>query len=934
MDPFIEVCLSKDRLLRSRVRLMGNVLGEVIKSQSGPDVLRRIEYLRKGFIRLRERFDKAELEQLKGYIERLSAEEIRPVIRAYTTYFQLVNIAEENFLHRQRRRYAASGKRLWEGSFDHCIRQLYEAKVDAKALQNLLADVCYMPVFTAHPTEAKRRTTMLQLRRIFEANEGIDSQAMTLDHKAHWRRALKIRVQTLWKTDEVRPAKPDVRHEIRMGMYHFKASLFEAVPIVYRRLQDAIERVYGEHSDIDIPSLLSFGSWVGGDRDGNPNVTATTTREAILIQQRTIVAHYLNKIDQLLEIFTQSEHFCNPSAAFKTSLDMDDHYRKSFDNLWPALFPQEPYRRKLYIMKLRLRQTLQRVEVLLSDQQIQPPTAGYLNETAFLDDLQLMHDSLSSHGDAEVADAELLDLLRLARTFGFYLARLDVRQESNVHTESIAEILKFHGICEDYTACSEAERMQWMATLIKQPPKLTALNRLSPMTKEVLSVFEVIADMQQTVSPLVIDRYVISMAHQASDVLHVLFLATFSNLCTHKNGRYRCSLAVSPLFETVDDLQHIEPVMSRLLDDGVYRQLLAANGQMQEVMLGYSDSAKDGGIVASAWSLYRAQQQVIELGLRRGVRIRLFHGRGGTVGRGGGPTYQAITSQPAGTVFGQIKFTEQGEVLSFKYNNQETAVYELTMGLTGLITASSDQIKKLPQEPVVYAQVMSQLRQQGEDCYRQLTEHTPAFLDYFYEATPVDEIALLNIGSRPSHRKQKDRSKYSVRAIAWVFGWGQSRHTLPAWYGLGKTLEGFCHKQPENLVVLQRLYQEWPFFRVLLNNSQMALFKADMSIAAEYAQLVKNKQSQQLFDTIKAECERSIYWILKVAQSDELLAENKLLNLSISRRNAYLDPLNHIQLMLLKNYRNDQLAEDVREQSLDPLLRSINAIATGMRNTG
>ena len=934
MDPFIDVCLAKDQQLRSRVRLMGNVLGEVIKAQSGKDVLRRIEYLRKGFIRLREQYDTAGLNQLKGYIQQLSADELRPVIRAFTTYFQLVNIAEESFLHRQRRRFAASGKLLWEGSFDHCIRQLYDANVDQQGVQRLLTDMCYMPVFTAHPTEAKRRATMLQLRRIFEANEGIDSQAMTLDHKAHWRRALKTRVQTLWKTDEVRPEKPDVRYEIRMGLFHFKASLFEAVPIVYRRLQDAIERVYGENSGIYIPNVLSFGTWVGGDRDGNPNVTAQTTREAILLQQRTILGHYLSKIDQLLEIFTQSEQFCTPLAAFNASLAEDDRYRELFAEQWPALFPQEPYRRKLYLMKLRLRQTLQRVELLLNGTPSSDCGLGYLNEAAFIDDLQLMHESLCSHGDVDVADAELLDLLRLARTFGFYLASVDVRQESTVHTDSVAEILRLQGVCDDYVTCTEEQRMQLMVRLIQQPPSLSSLEELSPMTREVLAVFDVIAEMQQTVSPSVVDRYVISMAHQASDVLHVLFLATFANLCTHENGRYSCRLAVSPLFETVDDLQHIEPVMSRLLDDPLYYQLLTASGRMQEVMLGYSDSAKDGGIVASAWSLYQAQKQVIELGQRRGVRIRLFHGRGGTVGRGGGPTYQAITSQPAGTVFGQIKFTEQGEVLSFKYTNKETAVYELTMGLTGLIAASSGHITQVPVDPPVYGQVMSQLRQQGEHYYRQLTEQTPAFLDYFYQATPVNEIALLNIGSRPSHRQKKDRSKYSVRAIAWVFGWGQSRHTLPAWYGLGKGLEAFCAAQPQNLAVLQQLYQEWPFFRVLLNNTQMALFKADMSIAAEYAQLSKHNESQPLFATIKAECERTIYWVLKVAQTGELLADNKLLQLSISRRNAYLDPLNYIQLVLLKNYRNEQLNEEDRERSLDPLLRSINAIATGMRNTG
>ena len=937
-DSFVDACLKQDKKLRNRVRLLGNMLGEVVASQSGEDVLHHIERLRKGFIQFRKDGDPARLTRLKKLIDRLSPDMLRPIIRAFSTYFQLVNVAEESFQHQQRRRVATSGGQLWEGSFDQCIRDLHKQGVTLEQLQDLLDEVRYMPVFTAHPTESKRRAILFRLRRIFEANEGLDSRALTLDHKNYWRKALRTRIQTLWKTDEVRPAKPDVRHEIRMGLHHFEASLFEAIPVVYRRLQYAIERMYANdesNTAIDLPALLRFGSWIGGDRDGNPNVTAETTTEAILTQQQTILGYYINQIDLLTRIFTQSDQFCSPSKAFQMSLDADDAYREQFDDMWRARFPHEPYRRKLYIMKLRLKQALGRTEARLAGAAYDTGAIGYRTEEEFIRDLVLMRDSLSSHGDQDTANSELLDLLRMARTFGFYLARLDIRQESNVHTEAIAEILRAAGVNEDYASLDEEAKMALMAELLEKPRIAFAREQLSPMTQEILAVFDVIGEMQQCVSPLVIGRYVISMAHHASDVQHVMFLASLTGLAGNQDGKFICRIGVSPLFETIEDLQHIEPVMTRLLDDPVYRRLLQKHGRLQEVMLGYSDSAKDGGIIASVWSLYQAQQQVIDLGKARGIKIRLFHGRGGTIGRGGGPTHQAITSQPAGTVLGHIKFTEQGEVLYYKYSNRETAVFELTMGLTGLITASTGLVKPVRRDNPLYARVMSQLQRAGERHYRDLTEHTPGFLDYFYEATPVNEIAMLNIGSRPSHRKKQDRSKYSVRAIAWVFGWAQARQTLPAWYGLGTALEGCCVEDGEQLKTLRKLYEEWPFFRSLLNNTQMALSKSDMRIAREYAELAEDQETaQQVYALIHEEYERACKWVLKVSGNKQLLDETPLLQQSLVRRNPYLDPLNHIQLALLKRYRDETLDESERETQLDPLLRSINAIAAGMRNTG
>ena len=938
-DPFIDACLKHDKALRGRVKLLGQLLGEVISRQSGGEMLRTVERLRKGFLQLREEWDPDRLQRLKGMISKLSPDALRPVIRAFSVYFQLVNTAEESFQHRQRRRIAAHGGVLWKGSFDACLRDLRKQGVQPDELQDLFDEIRYMPVFTAHPTESKRRSIMLQVRRIFESNDALDAPSTAIDYEEIHTRALRTHIQTLWKTDEVRPSRPDVHNEIQMGMYHFREALFDAIPVVYRRLEGAIHRAYRDHPDyqgIDVPAMLRFGSWIGGDRDGNPNVTADTTREALLIQHLTMLRAYIERVEHLVGVLTHSQNFCTPSPAFQASLDADDEYRSCFEEDCPARFPTEPYRRKLYIMALRLRHTLHRAQALRDGTQRDAERVGYRREDEFLRDLSLIRDSLMSHGDGDAANAELLDLIRLTRTCGFYLARLDIRQESTVHTDAVGDILAHLGIAHDYASLDESARMQLLGELLCSPPADVDRTGLAEMTREVLQVFDVVAEMQELISPRVVGRYVISMAHRGSDVMHVMFLASLAGLCGQQGDDFVCRIGVSPLFETIDDLAQIEPVLCALLDDPVYQRLLQEHPtRIQEVMLGYSDSAKDGGIVASAWLLYQAQQRVVALGKTRGVRIRLFHGRGGTIGRGGGPTHEAILSQPAGTLLGQIKFTEQGEVLSYKYSNRETAIYELTMGLTGTVGASLGLIREVQPDEEYFHDHMRLLAEEGEAVYRELTEQTDGFLDYFYEATPVSEIGLLNIGSRPSHRAKGDRSKSSVRAIAWVFGWAQARQTLPAWYGLGSALESCCKNESKRLGNLRRMFREWPFFRALLSNTQMALMKSRMDIAAEYAGLCTDPTVRDtVFGKIEAEYWRTVKWIKRIAEIDELLNETPLLKSSLARRDPYLDPLNHIQLELLTRYRDPDTSESEREATLDPLLRSINAIAGGMRNTG
>jgi phosphoenolpyruvate carboxylase len=512
---------------------------------------------------------------------------------------------------------------------------------------------------------------------------------------------------------------------------------------------------------------------------------------------------------------------------------------------------------------------------------------------------------------------------------------LDIRQESTRHSEAVGEVLGKLAPGTDYGALDETARQRLLCAAFAGTPPALDRAGLSEPTRETLEVFDVMRRMQAEVSPRAFGNYVISMTHTASHVLEVMYLAWLAGLAGRRDGAWFAEVRISPLFETIDDLEHTEQVLSELLGNETYRALLNASGHCQEIMLGYSDSCKDGGILASNWSLYEAQKKIIAIGDRYGLQIRLFHGRGGTIGRGGGPTHEAILSQPPGTVHGQIKFTEQGEVLRYKYSNEETAVYELSMGITGLLKASRVLIEPAAQDRRDHMGIMDELARIGESVYRDLIDHTAGLFDYFYEVTPVTEIGLLNIGSRPSHRKQQDRSKSSIRAIPWVFGWAQSRHTLPAWYGLGSALEAWRGNNPERLARLQQMYQDWPFFRSLLGNIQMALFKGEMTIAHEYTRLASDQDmAQRIYSKISEEYRKTITQVLHVSGVHGLLQENPSLGLSLFRRNPYLDPLNNIQITLLARYRDSTLDETQRELWLKPLLRSINAIASGMRNTG
>ena len=929
--------LPDDKRLRSRVKLFGNILGQILHDHAGDKVFNAVETLRKAHISLLKADDIRKRQRLTALIESLDPESLVHVVRSFSIYFSLVNIAEEAYQHKQRRREVSRDGPLWIGSFDATMREFYQEGISAEQVQHLLDRLAYIPVFTAHPTEAKRRTILEALRRIFIISEDLETTRLSRIQKDDIQAKLERHIRILYESDEVRISKLKVIDEVSNGLYYFRECLFASIPETYRYLENAIQRTYGTDPaapEIKVPSFIRFGSWIGGDRDGNPFVKPETTATAVRLQSREILLEYYGRIKALQKILTLSTDFIQPSEALLASLARDEaDIPERFINK-PEQYKTESYRRKLVLMQSRIECNLARLAHNLDETPLPENDCSYRNEEGLLNDLYMIRDSLISHEDEIIAHGELQELIRLVETFGFFLAHLDVRQESTIHTNAVSEVLRqLDGT--DYAALPEEKRLAVLANWLEQKAPQVDSTEFTDMSRETLKLLDVMAQMRKEISPKVFGNYVISMTHAASHVMEVMFLAWLAGLAGNRNGDWYCDIRISPLFETIVDLAHIEPVMNQLLENSTYAALLKASGNCQEVMLGYSDSCKDGGILASAWNLYQAQQQITALTKKHGVDLRMFHGRGGTIGRGGGPTHESILSQPTGTVHGEIKFTEQGEVLSYKYSNTETAVYELSMGITGLMKASRNLIAEPQPDNPEHLAIMQELAASGERHYRTLTDETPGFLDYFYEATPVSEIALMNIGSRPSHRKQADRSKGSVRAIGWVFGWAQSRHTLPAWYGIGTALENWLTQHPQQLDKLFEMYREWPFFRALLSNSQMALFKADMRIAESYVGLCLNQESARpLYDTIHAEYQRTVNKVLQVAQIDELMGDTPRLARSLKRRNPYLDPLNQIQVTLLKRFRDESEDEESRNQWLNPLLRTINAIAAGMRNTG
>ncbi len=685
-----------DKELRSRVKLLGNLLGNILLSLAGAHVYDAVEKLRTGYISLRKQDNPRKREQMMKLIESLDADTLTQVVRAFSIYFSLVNIAEEDFQHTQRRRLIRNGKALWMGSFDDTLSELKQQGLEPLQVQDLLDQLAYIPVFTAHPTESRRRSVMNALRRIFLVNDKLNDTRLGKIQKQELTQELETQIQILWRTNEVREYKPQVKDEIKNGLFFFRESLFQAVPQIYRNMERKLAKHYSD-AQITTPSFLRFGSWIGGDRDGNPFVKPETTAMALRMQAQHILEEYIRRVITLNKQLTHSSELCNPTKVFLDSLNTDENMRFVVFADSPNAFAQAPYRRKLSFIHYRLQQNLKMVKARLNDKPSADIENAYPSEKEFLQDLILIRNSLVSHNDQTIADGELKDLIRLVETFGFFLLKLDIRQESTRHSDAVADIIKQIKNAPDYHALDETERLQLLSDYIENPPVFELDKKiLEEDNRETVEVFELMQNMHEEISERAFGAYVISMTHAASHIMEVMWLASLAGLVHKEGNQWQCKIRISPLFETIEDLEHIEIVLKTLFDNSTYSQLLKSSGNVQEAMLGYSDSCKDGGILASSWNLFEAQQKVISLTNAHGVECRLFHGRGGTIGRGGGPTHDAILSQPEGTVHGQIKFTEQGEVLSYKYNNQKTTIYKLTINISNLIKTNHSLVTDQP----------------------------------------------------------------------------------------------------------------------------------------------------------------------------------------------------------------------------------------------
>ncbi|MEM7357703.1 MAG: phosphoenolpyruvate carboxylase [Pseudomonadota bacterium] len=915
--------------LDEEAKILPDLLGEVILEQEGQAIFGSVELLRQGFIQQRIDPDPVRQKLLLETIDKLDLDALDRVIHAFSTFFHLTNISEE-YRNQAERSRLEENEGSWKNSFVDTLMLFREQGKSLDQVIELIARLNYYPTFTAHPTEAKRPIVLEALQRIHHAYQRHLQPGVSRAEKAQIKHRLKAMIQIFWKSEAVRPQKPTVYDEIENSLYYFRESIFACLPEIYRDLENAIKQVYPEARGkaIEIPNIVRFGTWVGGDRDGNPFVTPEITRNALRMQQIEVLQEYQRRVQDLSKILTHSSDQVDLSPKLLESFERE---RALFDRHLGDWHANEPYRRKLELMRLRLAETIAQAERRLNDAKPLNRSLVYKNEDEFKADLLLVRDSLINHNEANLTRGGLQDLLRLLDSCGFYLSKMDIRQESTLHSQAVAEVAANSDAPVDYLAMKEVERQQWLTEQL-QNPQVPSYDRrqITLQSSEIIDVFYLMREMRQEVSNDCFGSYIISMTHAASHLLEVAFLARLAGMITiEQDGSIDSRIHISPLFETVADLEKAEEILECLFENPVYLQLLTFSNRNQEIMLGYSDSCKDGGILASSWNLYKAQQRIVAITNKYDIGCLLFHGRGGTIGRGGGPTHESILSQPQGTVHGGIKFTEQGEVLSFKYNFQETARYELTVGITGLMKASDPA--NANQDQAEHINMMEQLVRDGEQAFRTLTDDNPATMQYFYETTPSSEIGLLNIGSRPSHRKKADYSKKSIRAIGWVFGWSQSRQNIPGWYGLGTAL----NRAIENggLDVLREMQSEWRYFQNLLSNSQMVILKTDQAVAKHYAKLCGDEEiAKQTYAQLNGEYELAEASIREVTQQAEMMADFPQIGQSVRWRNAYLDPLNYIQVLMLSRLAKE--TDRMQSRWLKPALNSINGIATGLRNTG
>ena len=909
----------QDDQLVSDTRLLGQILGETVRDQDGESAFELIEAIRRLSVSFQRKADAQAGRDLDALLKHLSPNETLSVIRAFSFFSHLANLAEDRQNVRRSAAQEADDQGAEEGSLSRTIETLSAAGIDSDRIARALGQAYISPVLTAHPTEVQRKSILDAERAIADLLDQREGLRSARERKAN-EDLLRARICQLWQTRVLRFTRLTVLDEIENVLSYYRSTFLREIPRLYAELEEALGR--------PVATFLRMGNWIGGDRDGNPNVNAGTLRAALRRQSETVLRHYLTEVHALGAELSVSHTLvaCTPDLQALADASGDDNPHRG----------DEPYRRALIGVYGRLAGTLRALTGTEALRHAVAPGAPYGTPGDLLRDLRTVEDSLRRNHGAALIAPRLGPLIRAVQVFGFHLATTDLRQSSDKHEATIAELLATARIEADYAALPEEAKQALLVRLLQDPRSLSVRTAAySEATRGELAIFEAAREMRDSFGRDAIRHYIISHTESVSDLLEVLVLQKEcgllrGTLAPGEASRAHADLIVVPLFETIDDLRAAEGIMRAFYALPGIEALVRASGAEQDVMLGYSDSNKDGGYFTSNWELYRASTALAKLFQGKpGLTLRLFHGRGGSVGRGGGPSHQAILAQPPGTVKGQIRLTEQGEVIAAKYANPEIGRRNLETLMAATLEATLLPTRTPP--PDAFLEAAAALSAASTAAYRKLVYETPGFTDYFFAATPIAEIAELNIGSRPASRKASRRIE-DLRAIPWGFSWAQSRVTLPGWFGFGTAVESFVAEDPEpRMALLRRMVREWPFFRTLLSNMDMVLAKADLAMAQRYSDLVPDKAlGQAIFGEIEAEWHRTVTAFAEVTGEPRRLADNPALARSIAHRFAYIAPLNHLQVELLRRWRAGQV--DVKAQH--GILISINGIAAGLRNSG
>ncbi len=915
----------KDQPLRDDIRLLGRLLGDTVREQEGVAIFERVEQIRRLALRFHRDEDLAAREEMAAVLRDLPRDGTSQVVRAFSYFSHLANIAEDQHHIRRARAHARAGAPPREGSLALSLQRALASGIDAGQLTKFFAGAQVRPVLTAHPTEVQRKSILDCQWKIARLLDERDRTELSPEEQAGHDEALRRAMLRLWQTRMLRRAKLSVMDEVSNALAFYDMTFLRELPRLYNACEDHLAKVVPEWNArglAELPPFLRPGSWIGGDRDGNPFVTAEVLDSAMRAQSRKAIAHLLEQLHQLgAELSTTTSLISVPDVELtrlaEQSPDRSPHRA------------DEPYRRAIAGFYARLAATALQLDNLEAPRHAVAEAAPYATAAEFGADLDVLHHALISHRCGLLGRGRLRRLRHAVAIFGFHLAPLDLRQNSDVHARTVAELLAIARPGSDYLALDEAGRIALLLEELATPRPLTAPGvEYSDETRGELAIFHTARSIHRRYGKAAIENVIISKTDGVSDILEVAVLLREVGLL--RPLEHALDVNIVPLFETIGDLANAGPIMDRLLAIPLYNRLLGSRNALQECMLGYSDSNKDGGFLTSGWALYRAEIALTRVFARHGITLRLFHGRGGSVGRGGGPSYQAILAQPQGAVQGQIRITEQGEVIASKYANPELGRRNLEILAAATLEATLLGHQHDAPRPEFLA-AMEELSASAFAAYRRMVYDTPGFEEYFWESTVIAEIAALNIGSRPASRK-KTAAIEDLRAIPWVFSWAQCRLMLPGWFGFGAAVAAWREKHGESgMALLAEMHREWGFFRTLLSNMDMVLGKSDIAIAERYSLLVKDETLRNtIFPRLKAEWQASIAALLAVTGEKELLDLNPLLKRSIRNRFPYLDPVNHIQIELLRRHRAGETDERVQRG----IHLTINGVAAGLRNSG